>query len=312
MAGSVAVPRRHARLNVCRRAGLRLLAFLCLAVAASVATAQVSVTDDTGAVVSLPRPAQRIVSLAPHITELLFLAGAGARLVGVDSGSDYPPQARGIARVGGAAALDLEAIVALRPDLVVAWASGSPAGQVQRVAALGIAVFRSEPRRLEDIPRDLERLGALAGSSPTAARAADRWRAQAAALHARYRDRPTLRVFYQVWHRPLMTVGGTHIISQLLRICGGRNIFEELQVLAPAVSVEAVLQRDPEVILVGGEQATAGEALAQWRRWPEMVAVRRQRLLWLPADLIERPGPRLLDGTARLCQALDAAREAAH
>ncbi|HCA27212.1 MAG TPA: cobalamin-binding protein [Betaproteobacteria bacterium] len=268
----------------------------------------VSVTDDAGRVIVLPHPARRIVSLAPNLTELLFAAGAGRRVVGVVRYSDYPPPARRLPRVGDYHSLDLEAIAALRPDLIVAWRSGNPPAQVARLEALGFPVYFSEPRRLSDIPATLERLGRLAGSEQTARRAAAAFRGKIGQLAATYAKRAPVRVFFEIWNQPLMTVNGRHIISAVLRLCGARNIFGDLSALAPTVGMEAVLAGNPDAILMTGRRRRRAQWMRFWRRWPQLTAVKENHLFFITADDIVRPGPRLAAGAAQVCRAVDAAR----
>jgi len=266
--------------------------------------AEISVLDDTGQAVTLEKPAQRIISLAPHITELLFAAGAGDAVVGVTEFSDYPDAARSLAQVGGAAGLDLEAIVALQPDLVVAWLSGNPRVQVERLQALGFTVFLSEPRRLRDVPDTLQRLGQLAGTEAVAVAEADRFRRRYAALHDNYASRPKVRVFYQIWDQPLMTLNGEHLVSDVLRLCGGENVFNALPALAPQVGIESVLLANPDVIVVAADDGES-PLLAAWRRWPELSSVAQGHVYALPRDQLVRHSPRVLDGAERLCKLLD-------
>ena len=260
--------------------------------------AQIAVSDDYGNRVALASPAARIVSLAPHLTELLYAAGAGSRVVGAVDYSDYPPQARALPRVGSDAGIDLEAVLALRPDLVVAWPNAGTRRAIDRLAELGPPLFRSEPRELEDIAATLERLGALAGTSPLALRAACEFRARKDALEKRFSARPKVRVFYQVWDRPLQTVNGDHVISKVMRLCGGENVFAAAPLLAPEVNAEEVLRANPDVVLTSNSAAAAPPGLG------------RSRLHYIPAELIQRHTPRLLDGAERVCQALDSARAA--
>lgn len=268
--------------------------------------APVSVTDDAGHVIRLDAPARRIISLAPHVTELLFAAGAGERVVGVSDYSDFPPAAKAIGSVGSAAALDIERIVMLKPDLVVAWGSGNSASQVARLRALGIAVFDSEPREFAAIASSLERLATLAGTEATGHAAARDFRVRMQTLASTYQQRAAVPVFYQIWRAPLMTLNGKSMVSAAIRLCGGSNIFAQLPQIAPVVGTEAVLQANPEVILTGGEDEAA--ALADWRRFPALLAVQRNNLFVINADWLARAGPRLLDGTELLCRQLDSAR----
>ncbi|QKT02692.1 cobalamin-binding protein [Ectothiorhodospiraceae bacterium 2226] len=265
------------------------------------------VTDATGHMLQLPAPAQRVVSLAPHVTELLYAIGAGERIVGAVSHSDWPPAARDLPRVGRHDSLDMERIAALRPDLVVGWASGNAAHQVARLRRLGIPVYLTEPRALDDISATLRTLGVLVGGVDGMA-AAEAFDARLAGLRARYAGASPVRVFYQLWDRPLMTVGGDQIITQALKLCGAENVFADQAALAPQVSLEAVLAANPQVIVSAGEGDVAPRWLAEWRRWPFLHAVRADNLFQVSPDLMHRPTPRLLDGIAELCEQLAAAR----
>ena len=285
---------------------LVLLAGVLLVPAA--ARAEIEIVDDTGRHLRLPAPAQRIVSLAPHVTELLFAAGAGNRVVGVVEYSDHPPAARGLPRVGGYSQLDLEAVAALAPDLVIGWHSGNRGAHLERLGALGIAVYLNEPRSLDDVARSLEQIGRLAGTSAVADAAAQDFRARRDALAARYRDRPPVRTFYQIWDQPLMTVNDRHLIADVIRLCGGRNVFGELPALAPRIGEEAVLAADPEAIVASGMGEARPEWLDRWARWPALAAVRAGNLFFVPPDLIQRHTPRILDGAERLCAHLETAR----
>jgi iron complex transport system substrate-binding protein len=282
---------------------------MLLAVSSAALGSPVTAVDDAGRQVRLEAPAQRIVSLAPHVTELLFAAGAGDHVVGVSEHSDYPPRAARLPRVGGGAGLDLEAIVGLRPDLVVAWQSGNAPGQLTRLERLGLALFYSEPEELDAIASSLERLGTLAGTREAAHRAAEEFREGVARLAALYAGRERVSVFYQIWERPLMTVSGHHMISAWLRLCGARNVFADASELAPAVSVEAVLAADPQVI-IAGHYASRGEEWRQlWQAWPQLSAVAHGHLYSVPAEMMERQVPRALIAAQALCACIDRARD---
>ncbi|MGA8203681.1 MAG: cobalamin-binding protein, partial [Woeseiaceae bacterium] len=214
----------------------------------------------------------RVVTLAPNLAELAFAAGAGDTLVGVSAYSDYPPAAAGLPEVGDAFAVDRERLATLEPDLLLAWESGTPVHVVDELRRGGYRVETIRTRSLEDVARALRRIGELTGHADTADRAADAYDAELAAIADQYADREPIRVFYQVSARPLYTVNGKHYVSELIRLCGGRNVFADLGELAPAVDVEAVVARDPEAILASSD---AGEdAFAQWARWPELAANR--------------------------------------
>jgi iron complex transport system substrate-binding protein len=268
------------------------------------ARAEVAVTDDAGRRIVLPSAATRIISLAPHATELLFAAGAGNRIVGVSDYSDFPADARQLPSVGGSRQLDLERIVALQPDLIVAWQSGNSPKQIARLRALGLAVFESEPRRLDDVATSLERFGTLAGNEQGRLEAA-RFRSRLAALRERYAQRSPVTVFYQIWPSPLMTLNDRHIVSEAIRLCGGRNVFGQLRVLAPTVSREAVVRTDPDAIFVSDER---GEAFERWRTFPRMKAVGGEHLFRIDGSVMNRAGPRLLEATETLCEHIDRAR----
>lgn len=268
----------------------------------------VQATDDTGRTITLTAPARRIVSLAPHVTELLFAAGAGDRVIaGVDY-SDHPPAARSLPSVGSYTGVDVEAVLALEPDLVVGWRGGNRRGQLHQLEQLGLAVYRTDPDALTDIPAALRRLGQLAGTADQAEAAAHAFEAGMAELAARHRKARRVRVFYQVWDQPLMTVGGGHWIDQVITLCGGENVFAGLRTPTPTVSLEAVLASAPEVILAGGMGGKEPAWLARWQRWPALPAVRAGQLHAVDPDWLHRAGPRLLLGARAVCAALDQAR----
>jgi len=281
---------------------------LLLLWAPAAAGAGVTVHDDYGQVLQRAKPARRIVSLAPHLTELLFAAGAGSRVVGVSEYSDYPPAAKTLPRIASATRVDLEAVLALEPDLVVAWPQAATRRAIDRLAALGVPVYRSEPRTLEAIPETIERLGVLAGERAAAQKAAEAFRHRAAQLADRYARRDAVRVFYQVWNRPIVTVNGAHLISRVINLCGGRNVFAQLPLLAPEIDREAVLAADPEVIIASGAGDTRPAWLDDWKDFSQLRAVRDGQLYAMPADLLQRHTPRILDGAERLCAILEQAR----
>lgn len=281
---------------------------IALALGSGAALAEVVVTDDYGKRVALATPARRIVSLAPHLTELMYAAGAGASMVGALQYSDYPSAARRLPRVGSEAQIDLEALVELKPDLVVAWPNSGSAAAVERIAALGIPVFRSEPRELEHIARTLETLGRLAGSDAAAASAASAFRARAARLESANARRPPVRVFYQVWNRPLITVNGEHVISKAMRLCGGENVMAALPALAPEIDRELVLRADPEAILASGADGKRPAWLDDWRAFPALAAVRGDNLYAIRPELLQQHTPRLLDGAEAVCRILEQVR----
>ena len=285
------------------------LAGLWLLAGMAAQAASVQVQDDAGETITLAAPARRIVSLAPHLTEQLFGVGAGAQVVGVVAYSDHPSAALQLPRVGDSAQLDLERIVALRPDLIVAWRSGNSAQQLQRLAALGFPIYHSESRELADIPSTLRRLGRLTAQDGAAESQAQSFETAIAALRARYAKRSLLRVFYQIWPQPLLTISGTHMISQALTLCGARNVFAELGPLTPAVAEEAVLAADPDVIVTGAVPGSGIDELDPWRKRKGLRAPSLGNLISVNPDTLHRQSHRIAEGVAELCEKLDAARE---
>lgn len=273
----------------------------------SVSPQVISVTDDNQRTVSLTQPAQRIVSLAPSLTELLYAAGAGAQVVGVSEYSDFPPEAKALPVVGRYDLLDMETIVALAPDLIVAWRSGNPRSAVQSLIDLGFNVYVAEPTTIASIADHIARFSTLAGTESVGLAAAQGFREALARLDNTYRHRAPVRVFYQVWNEPLISVGGNELINDIIRLCGGSNIFDDLG-LAPKVSEEAVLLRDPAVIIASGMDASRPAWLDEWLRWPQLQAVANGHLYFVPPDLVQRHSLRVLSGTEQTCQHIEAAR----
>ena len=272
------------------------------------ARAELVFKDDSGREIRLKAPAKRIITLAPHATELLYAAGAGDRLIGTVDYSDFPPVAKKIPRVGSYDRFDLEAISALKPDLIIAWETGNPAAQVDKLKALGLTVYVTQPNRMEDVAGQLERFGRLAGTEATADAAAAQFRQRLETLRRNNAGKPKIRVFYQIWITPLMTVGGPQIITSAIQLCGGENVFGHLTQMAPTVSVEAVLAADPEAIVATGMGDARPEWLNDWNKWPRMTAVKRGNLFHIHPDLMQRHTPRILDGAEKLCADLDVAR----
>ncbi len=282
------------------RCGL-LAALLALHAYAAWAGQGRTVVDDAGHGLQADPPARRIVALAPNLAELVFAAGAGAQLVGTVRGSDYPAAAAHVTGVGDAAGIDVERVLALRPDLVLAWASGNRPADVARLEALGLRVYRSEARTLEDVASSLRRIGQLAGTASTADAAAREYENALAAIAHRVAPGTQPTVFIQIWDSPLMTVNGQHLVSRIVERCGGRNVFANLPVLAGSVSLEAVLAADPDLIVAavapGGEPAVTHT----WRRWPKLRAVARGEVHAIDADLVTRATPRVLQGVRSVC-----------
>jgi iron complex transport system substrate-binding protein len=281
---------------------------LSLALVAGSGHAAITVVDDAGRSVTLKEPAQRVISMAPHVTELLFAAGGGANVVGAINFSDYPPEAKKIALVGSNSDLDMERVIALKPDLLVVWKSGNTARQLEQLSRLGIPMFYSEPQRLDDVATSLTRLGQLLGTENAANAAAARYRSRLTQLAARYSAQPPVRVFFQIWDKPLYTLNGGHISSDAMRLCGGVNVFADLKVVAPSVSTEAVLQQNPEVLFGGDQYDPADAGLNIWKPYKGMLAVKRGNLFTLGGESLTRATPRMADGVALMCEKLALAR----
>jgi iron complex transport system substrate-binding protein len=288
---------------------MKLYFLIAACLLAATARADISVRDDDGMTVTLQKPAQRVIALAPHVTELLFAAGGGERIVGVVSYSDFPEAAKRIANIGDNRQVDLERVIALKPDLLVVWRHGSSERQLAQLRALGIPMFHSEPHKLDDIADSLLRLGQLMGTQRVAQQAAAGLRQQLAALAAQYGGRAPVRMFYQVWDKPLYTLNGAHIVSDAMRLCGGANIFAAMKITAPVVSIEAVLQENPEAIFGSSERTDPERGINLWRAFPSVTAVQRDNIFKLDGNLLNRAGPRMIAGATVLCEKLDIARQ---
>ncbi|NKB35139.1 MAG: ABC transporter substrate-binding protein [Pseudomonadales bacterium] len=285
-----------------------LVLFVCLLLQ-SAAIAAIEITDDEGSLIRLDSPAERIISLAPSLTELVFAAGAGNKLVGVVEYSDFPPEANALPIVGRFDLLDMERILQLQPDLVIAWQSGNPRASVARLKQLGLTVYIAEPKTLDTIPDHIEKLGILAGTQAVAAAAVNQFDTHYQELRTEFSDKAAVKIFYQVWDVPLITSGGNELINDIISLCGGENIFAELQLIAPKVSEEAVLVRNPEVIIASGMDIERPEWLDDWKQWPGLAAVEKGNLFFVPPELLQRHTPRALLGAQQMCGQIDRARQ---
>jgi iron complex transport system substrate-binding protein len=266
----------------------------------------VQVIDARGTTLRLPQPAQRIVTLAPNLTELVFAAGAGERLAGVARFSDYPPAARRLPVVSDAVQVDLERLLVLRADLVLAWQGGTPPDVIARLERAGLPVFVAGASGLDDIARNITAIAQLAGTTAAAEPARAAFDADLRALRAHRHAGAPVRVFYEIWDRPLMTVNKAHLISEIITLCGGVNVFAGLGALTPEVSREALLAARPDIVLGGSSADTPAAFAARWAALPPPFNGWTAR--HLPADLIQRPTPRIVEGARRLCAHLDAVR----
>lgn len=268
----------------------------------------VRVQDDSGALVQLAAPAQRVVTLAPHLTEILYAAGAGRSLVGTVRHADFPDAAKSVPRLGDALHVNVEALLALQPDLVLAWQSGNSPVLLQRLEELGLVVHRSESPTLDSVARTMEQIGVLIGKEHFIAPVAGSYRQHLHALRVQYARAAPVPTFYQVWSRPLISVNDTHLIGQALTVCGAQNVFGSVDVPVPQVSLEAVLAAQPAVILHGAPPGGESSLQRFWAAHAEIPAVAAGRVHAIPADWVSRPGPRLLLGVQEICRVLDAAR----
>lgn len=283
------------------------LAWLSGAVLA--AQADVTVNDYQGREVTLSQPAQRIVALAPHLVENVYSAGAGDALVAAVNYSDYPPEAQGLPQLGSYRAISQEAVLAIKPDLVVLWGSGNGETLQRQLERLGLVVYVDEPRTLEDVARSIEDIGVLTGTSAQAESATRAYMERLQSIRNRYADRDPVSVLYQVWNQPLQTLNGEHLVSDVIRLCGGRNAYADAKPLAPTINMESVLERDPEVIVASGMGEERPDWLDEWKQWPELTAVQRDNLFFVPPDLIQRHTLRILEGAELFCRHIDRARQ---
>lgn len=286
-----------------------IVALLATALLASSPARALTVEDDRGVAVTLSAPAQRVVALAPFITELMYAVDAGDRLVAVSRYSDYPPAARALPRIGDAFSVNLEALLALRPDLVFTWESGNDPRVTERLEALDIPVFVLEPRRIDDVPQALRRVGRLVGAEDASEREAEAFSRQIASIRHQYAGRETVRVFYQVARQPLITLNGQHMFSAILDLCGGVNVFHDASPIAPTVNREQVLARDPQAILISSTIQDSGALVEYWSRYPSITAARLDNMFLVNSDLINRQTPRLVEGARQVCDRLERARE---
>lgn len=283
--------------------------FICILLFNSSSTwAQLTVTDYLGRELTLARPAERIVALAPHIVENIFSAGAGEHIVGAVDYCDFPEAAKSIPRVGAISAFSVEAIIALKPDLVVVWHSGRGANVMAQLVALGLNVYASDPRTLEDVAKSIRDYATLTGNQAQGFPVALEFEHRLNALRQTHAEHAPVGVLYQVWNDPLQTLNDHHIISDVVRLCGGVNVFGDSPAVAPKISIESVLARNPAVIIASGMGSERPEWLDEWKRWTAIKAVANKHLYFVPPDLIQRHTVRILEGAQRMCHHIDKAR----
>ncbi len=282
------------------------LAYILLWVASS--TYAVSVSDFLGHEINLPQPAQRIITLTPHATELMFSVGAGGKLVGAVEYSDFPEAAKKIPQVGNYAGLNIEAIVALQPDVIIYWPEGNPSRDIERLKQLKMPLFASDPNTFVEIANDIKRFGALTGNNDESEKIAQSFLKEVDQVRENNKNKQMLRVFYQVWDKPLLSQNGDTFISRVINLCGGENIFAALPIKSPQISIEAVLTENPDIILVGATNGQRPAWLDGWQQYSYLKAVKNNQLKTVDADVIHRPTLRLLDATKQVCAVFDELR----
>ena len=288
---------------------LQILLSSILMTSSAYCAAAITVTDDMGSTVTLNHPAQRVISLAPHVTELIFAAGGGSKVIGTVTYSDYPEAAKNIPRIGDLRQIDLERVIALKPDLLVVWMHGAFNQQLEVLRKSGIPLYFSDPQKLQQIPETLIKLGQMMGTEGIAQAAANNFNQQFKQLNLQYQNKSKVRTFYQVWGRPLYTLNDKHIVTDAIRLCGGENIFAQLTPSAPVVTVEAVLNENPELIIGTTAMGDSKNDIDQWRRFSSLLANKNHNLVAIDGDLLNRPGPRILDGAKAICAVLEQARQ---
>lgn len=256
-----------------------------------------------------PPPYQRIISLAPHITEMLYSAHAGDKIVGVVSYSDYPKEALSKPIIGGYNAINLEKIIQLNPDLILGWTSGNRAKDIQRLQALGFNVQLFDVKALDDIPKRIEQLGKLAGHPQKARESAQALKNTLNTVRQTYQHRTPVTSFYQIWHRPIITMNGDQFISQAITACGAQNIYNDLPKLTASIGLESLFKRNPQIFLLGGQASFQQDWLAFWQQYPNLKAVKNQQIYLLNNDLYQRPTARLINALESLCLKIDQARK---
>ncbi len=256
--------------------------------------------------VAVAAPAKRIIALSPHSVEMLYAIGAGSSILATTDHADFPAAALDIPRIGGYHGVQIERVIELNPDLVLVWGSGNKAEDIERITELGFKVFNSDPNSLEAVASELRALGELTGYEDKANKVADEYLTDLAELRKQNLAKPEVKVFYQLWSTPLMTVSKNSWIQQIIEVCHGDNVYFDAASDYPQVSLEAVLLKMPEVILQSQDK---GNILGvDWSLWQEIPAVKHKHIYPLNADLLHRAAPRALLGVNALCEALDKAR----
>ena len=270
---------------------------------------KVTVNDDMGNSLSFDKPVEKMIALSPHLAELVYEAGAQNKLAGTVGFADFPPEAGQIPRVGSYNTWDVEKIMALQPDVVLVWFSARGEHAVERLKNLGFKVYVSEPRKFADISRTIRDIGSMSGTGHIASEKAGDFERAIADLRQKYINSDKVRVFYQVWRPPLVTINGKQLINQVFKLCGGENVFADLPALAPVIDTESLLQANPDVMIGGARMEDRQQWLAEWHRWPELQAVKSNNLFFVDPDLLSRQSSRMLDGASQVCGLIERVRQ---
>lgn len=288
---------------------LRNIIFILMLCAVVNVNADITVTDDSENELTFAEPVKRIISLAPHITELLYAAGADKQIVGTVNYSDYPPAAKQLPVIGSYTKVDYERVLAAQPDVVMYWKSGNPGNMIDGIKQLNLKIFNSEPDDYEDVASSLKTLGVLLGTEAIANKRAQQYLERLDALRKKYSNKNSnkVRVFYQVWNQPLMTINKAHLINDVIELCGGENVFAELDNIAPTIDMESVIKKNPDVIIAGMTEGRE-QWLQEWQKWPTISAVKNTHVYAIDAGLLVRQTPRILEGTQKMCEILQGIR----
>lgn len=292
-----------------RQPAIWLTVFMLSGYTTLLKASEVCVEDDLKREVCVPKSVKKIISLSPGSTELIYAAGAGKQVVAVDDHSDYPPAVAKVPRIGGFPNVSVEAIAAMKPDIVVAWAGGNSPKVTSRLESMGIRVFYIDPLSFSEIASVIRRLGKLFGTSAVADKEAKRLLARYQSMKKKYRLNKPVTVFYEIWNKPLMSISRNQIIGQVIELCGGRNIYADSKIRVPKVSMESLLGKNPEVIISSGNLKDGKTIEERWSKWSDLQAVKKHHLLTVQGHLISRPTPRALDAAESLCQQLESVRK---
>ncbi|MCG9758513.1 MULTISPECIES: cobalamin-binding protein [unclassified Pseudoalteromonas] len=254
------------------------------------------------------KPAERIIALAPHIVENLYVIGAGERIVGTVAYADYPESAKQLPQVGDYQGISVEKILALKPDLIIAWKNASHVPMLEKLESFGVDVIYSEAKYLDKLPEELLRLGKITGLGAQAQQQADLFAKRLNELKDQYKQSASLAVFYQLWPSPLMTVGGESWLQQVFTVCNVKNVFADATTDYPQISIENVLLKSPQVIVIPEEKTKQEVKAIAWQQWPSIPAVKYQQTISVDADLLHRYSYRMLEGISDLCGKLDVSR----